>query len=111
MYDETVYIKLMAEFTSSGVWNMLGSNVEVEDFDLAPEIVARIKKWCEWYETNESYRYNDEEDGVDPFDYAAFAKEGLNIARHIKAAHPDWTVMYFDEWRFKNHLEASYEVK
>ena len=57
-----------------------------------PGLVTRIRAWQETYEAS------DPDDSPD-FDWTAFDAEGWSIARDVKAALPDWTVIYFDEAR------------
>ena len=107
MKDPEVYIKIMAEQGgASPVWNINGSNMEIEDYPLAPEIARRLQEW------NAKYAAFDFFNDGDLFNYEGFAKEGEQIARHIKAAHPDWQVMYFNESNFNgNYKHPLVEIK
>lgn len=110
MYDEDehLYVKVMAEFCSSGLWNEQHANTDESEYGLSPEILARLDAWQGWYDRdNKSYCTDPEED---VFPYEAFAKEGEMIARHIKAANPQWRVWYFNEHRYQNDL-GSYEYE
>lgn len=112
MEDKEVYVKVMADYCSSGLWNINGAHVEQDAYDLSPEILARLNKWNDWYETNDSWMCDNEDRR--PFDTRMFALEGEQIARHIKAAHPDWTVWYFNEYHSEQQLprdQQSYEIK
>jgi hypothetical protein len=53
------------------------------------------------------------------FDFVAFAREGLELAKAVKRALPDWTVLYWDDsfdWflarepRSYNPARSEYEV-
>lgn len=110
MYDDVTYVKVMAEYCSSGLWNEHGANTCEDEYGLSPELLERLDKWQGWYDRdNKSYCTEPDED---TFPYEAFAKEGEMIARHIKAANPTWTVMYFNEHRYQNDLSNYvYEIK
>jgi hypothetical protein len=87
------WVKVMAEYTSTGLWDSRGTNVEESFVPMSPSLQARLNAWCVWYENNDDYL----PESTGEFDYAGFSAEGLAIARAIKAELPDWTVVYFDE--------------
>lgn len=98
MADDVKYVKFMPEYTSTGVWNIGGANIEISDVPLSPELTLRLEAWNAWYDHNDSWRCD--EGYVRTFPLKAFSDEGEQIARHFKAAHPDWTVRYFNEYMF-----------
>jgi hypothetical protein len=87
----------MCDVCADGVWDVEGASSCADDLPITLALVARIRAWQDWYD-----RDYDEEDG--PFDRAAFAAEGLAIARAVKAELPDWTVLYLDEAKLHRHL-------
>lgn len=105
-----MYVKIMPEFCSDGTWNELGASTSMDEYGFAPEILVRLKKWNAQYD-REMKTHGDE---PDVFPYEAFAEEGEQIARHIKATHPEWTVLYWNEYLF--HIgaprgEQTYEIE
>lgn len=113
MYEDVTYVLVMAEFCSSGLWNEQNANTDESGYGLSEEILKRLDAWQGWYDRdNKSYACDAV--GEDTFPYEAFAKEGEMIARHIKAANPTWTVMYFNEYHFQLNQPGKprkYEIK
>lgn len=109
MDEDSVYVKVMADYLSTGLWNQYGTNVDVDVYNLSPEIVHRLAKWQARFDKECLI----EDEGA--FDYDSFSKEGELIARHIKAMHPSWTVMYYNEAQFIAHAGEGrpfvYEIK
>lgn len=87
------WVKVMADYSSSGLWNSNGANADVDFVPMSAALRARLDAWCLWYEKNEDYLGTPDSD----FDYVSFCAEGLAVAKAIKAELPDWTVVYFDE--------------
>lgn len=93
---ERKYVKVMADYCSTGLWNKDGINMDVAFYTLSPPTVNALRDWCLWYEKNDDYMPEGQRKRP-PFDIEAFATEGLRVAKMIKADLPDYTVMYFDE--------------
>jgi len=92
------YLRVMADYSSTGLWNKDGSNVDVGDYALSPETVKALSDWCDLYETNDDYL--EESDRKHPmFDLQAFSAQGLDVAKAIKRDLPDYNVIYFDEFK------------
>jgi hypothetical protein len=98
------FVKVMADHTSTGLWDSQGVSEETSFVPMSAPLLARLGAWCVWYETNEDYKSPDERRAE--FDYAGFSAEGLAIAKAIKAELPDWTVVYFDEAKMRQHMEG-----
>jgi len=97
------YVKLMADYCSSGVWESNGIMMSIDDLPVSDTLKMTISDWVRYYETNDSYLG---EDGYgDLFDVQQFSEQGLNIAKAIKQELPEWRVMYYDERVFAEHYK------
>lgn len=99
--------RIMADYSSSGLWDGDGVMASPDEFNLPPEIIKKLEKWCQWFEHNDAYL----EDPKNNFDYVGFTKQGLEIAKEIKSFLGDeYTVLYFDESkaRFADGKPRSY---
>lgn len=84
------YVKLMADYCASGVWNREGVNVDIDSIPLPYWLKQMITDWVALYD-RESF---DDKN----FDYAKFSKDGYALAVKMKQNLPaDWEVFYFDE--------------
>lgn len=100
------YLKVMADYSSTGLWNEEGLNVEVENYPLSQETVRALKIWTRLYERNDNYL--DSADRKLPmFDLKTFSKQGFKVALMIKNDLPDYQIEYFDEYMFENMDEYS----
>lgn len=104
------YVKIMADYASDGVWAKDGCSVPATWLPVSNGLLDRLAKWCQWYEDSEFYMPSDGR--KEPFDVAAFTKEGLAIAKAVKSELPSWTVEFFDEERAQREpaLDYLYEV-
>jgi hypothetical protein len=97
MFDTPEYLKVMADYCSTGLWDEDGINVEVENFKLSPLTIRTLKDWCNLYEENDDYL-----DPLDrrfpPFDLKSFSEQGLIVAKMIKRDLPDYMIIYFDDY-------------
>ncbi len=93
------WVRIMADYGAEGIWDKRGFSREPESIPLSSELSARVYAWQDWYD-RECTDYLPE----NQLDVVAFAAEGLAIAHAVKAALPDWTVIYLDEARFKEFL-------
>ena len=89
------WIKLMAVVGVEGVWNRAGFACTTDDLEIPADLKNDICAWAD--------RYSAEcEDGLPdprPFPRGLNSAEGRLLAHRLKAALPDWTVMYFDDAR------------
>jgi hypothetical protein len=104
MSDPDKWVRVMADYSSDGLWERDGCMMGREDLPISPELAARHEAWCRWYEDSEFFMAESER--TRPFDLAAFSAEGLSIAKAIKAELPDWTVIYFDEGKAQPYRES-----
>lgn len=92
------WVRIMCDYSCDGVWDIEGRACGAEDLPISPSLIARIRRWQAHYEAIED-AVDAEGRSYRECDWTAFSQEGLAIARAVKAALPDWTVIYFDEAR------------
>ena len=100
------YVRLMADFCSSAVWDENGTNIDIDDVPMHFWLKSMITQWQAWYD-REGF---DE----DTFDVKTFSKHGYALAVKLKQNLPDWTVIYFDEekvWEQRPRSEYYIEIK
>jgi hypothetical protein len=84
------WVRLLADTSAHGVWSKDGYCCRAEDLPVSSGLIDRIQHWQNWYDAYEN------EWGLFKGDVEAFAVEGLALAKAVKAALPDWTVVYWD---------------
>lgn len=101
------WVRIMADTAAEGVWDCRGTSGCADELPIPADLVERLLRWQVWYDRSEA-----DEGGFDPaFDLDAFSAEGLAIAHAIKAALPDWTVLYFDEARCQQARAARWDER
>lgn len=111
------YVKLMADYCSSGIWNKLGQSLDLDSIPLSNRLKTEITVWVEYYDKFSPDHLPEESvDLKNAFDYKSFSLVGLVLADKIKQELPGWTVVYFDDSKvnddplqFRNEYE--YEIK
>lgn len=93
------WVRIMALFGSEGVWQMDGTEGMLDDLPVPAALRDRIEAWQSHYD-----EHDDMDEDAPDLDVERFAAEGLAIARAVKAALPDWTVVYHDEARARRGL-------
>lgn len=99
------YVRLMADYCSSGVWDEDGVNVSLNSLPIHFWLKTMITEW--------QAKYDREAFDNDKFDVETFAKHGYALAVKLKQNLPDWTVMYYDEaasWENKPRSEFLKEI-
>ena len=86
------WVRIMAVYGSEGVWQMDGTEGVLDDLPVPVSLRDRLDAWQSVYD-----EHDDMDDDAPKLDAERFAAEGLAIARAVKAALPDWRVIYFDE--------------
>ena len=86
------WLRIMAVYGSEGVWQMDGTEGMLDDLPVSKALRDRLDAWQAIYD-----EHDDMDEDAPKLDLNAFAAEGLAIARTVKAALPDWTVIYHDE--------------
>lgn len=88
------WVRIMAVYGSEGVWQMDGTEGVLDDLPVPRALRDRLDAWQAVYDD-----HDDMDEAAPKLDVARFAAEGLAIARAVKAALPEWTVVYHDESR------------
>lgn len=89
------YIKLMADYCSTGLWSKDGTVLELADLPISPELGTAITKWVQWYDVhNKDYLPLDERA---EFPLQDFSNVGKELATKLKTEMPQTQVFYFDE--------------
>lgn len=90
------YIKLMAEYCSSGLWDENGFCLDIDSLPIHFWLKRMIGDWQAEYDrlsfsTVEGIPY-----GAN-FDIESFSKRGYALAIKLKQNLPDWEIEYYDE--------------
>jgi hypothetical protein len=89
-------VRIVADYCSKG-YQLLDAGARAEgELRISDELRSRLTDWNDRYEDNCHPRDYEDITGT-TFDFIAFAKEGLEIARAVKRELPGWTVVYWDE--------------
>jgi hypothetical protein len=85
------WVRLMWDYDSDGIWDIDGRGCSVDDLPIPQHLRRMILGWAAW---------SDFPPGSGPesdwFDHKAHSAFGWFIARLLKRALPDWSVVYFD---------------
>lgn len=87
-----MFVKLMADYSSDGVWNAGGAMMDRESLPISQDLKDAIGRWCIDYESSQFYL--GPEDRTVTFDTVAFNARGQELARQLVRELPDWTVGY-----------------
>lgn len=90
------WVRIMCDFLADGIWDKEGCCCSANDLPVPSELIERIREWQKRYDY-EAPTPADEDYVPFSFDDRSFSVEGLLIAKEVKAALPDWKVIYFDE--------------
>jgi len=95
-------VRVMADYCSSGLWDADGVSMSLDDVPMSAGLKSRLTDWCAAYDTMVDDAMSKESvmDWVEDF-----SKQGLLIAKALKAEQPSWKVMYFDEAALTKHLD------
>jgi len=89
-------VRIVADYCSNG-YQLLDGDARAEgELRISDGLRSRLSDWNDRYEDNCHPRDYEDVTGM-KFDFVAFAKEGLEIARAVKRELPGWTVVYWDE--------------
>lgn len=83
-FAETKWVRIMNDYSASGVWGKDGAAYEPSDLPLPADLQDQILAWAEEWEAEET-------------SVGEMTNKGLAIAKAVKAELPDWTVVFFDE--------------
>jgi hypothetical protein len=89
------FIKVMLDYCSDGLWDIHGASVSISSVTKNKKTIQLIRKWQDDFERRQ-YDAEYKEDEL-----LKSNLEGLLICMHLKAEHPDWTIVFFDDGYFK----------
>lgn len=115
--DPAKWVRVMGDYCSSGIWHWEGHEMDPDDLPVPDDIKARLANWAARY-----FSWTDSWCAGDPDNFARmrehdrllrlYSDEGRAIARSIKSALPEWTVVYFDEDLSGRHMiRAKYQFE
>ena len=111
-------VRIVADYCSKGYQFLDGEAQLRGDLGISEALATRLSAWNDHYEAN-CHPVDYEDVCGMRFDFIAFAKEGLEIAKAVKREIPGWKVTYWDEaldWylardlRNYNPAGAEYEI-
>ncbi|MDE2577990.1 MAG: hypothetical protein KGL46_04215 [Hyphomicrobiales bacterium] len=99
MNDEDIlnrekWVRVMCDYYAEGVWDAAGRACSAQNLPVSQDIRNMLLGWQAWFDWHDPAPPSAR---VGQFDHAAHNAFGLFIARRIKEALPDWTVVFFDE--------------
>lgn len=89
-------VRIVADYCSRGYQLLDDAARAAGDLDISDQLRDRLRAWNDRYEDG-CHPLDYEDVGGARFDFVAFAKDGLEIAKAVKRELPDWTVTYWDE--------------
>jgi hypothetical protein len=90
------YLRVMADYSSTGLWDDRGYNVDPEDYELSELTLLALQLWCRWYEYNDNcLDLNERQTPL--FDLDEFVEAGKAVAQMVKRDLPDFKVVYYNE--------------
>lgn len=97
------YIKVMADYCSTGLWNDEGECIRAEDFLLSLDTIRKLEAWCSAYEKSPGYWSNDEEWSDEEYVDAVnkISDDGYLIALAIQEDLPTFQIDYMSERTLK----------
>jgi hypothetical protein len=95
-------VKIVAEEDGPGYWLADAEARRFGTLPVAAELRDRLAAWNDWFSADcDAAALADPTAGR--FDVIAFSNQGFRLAKAVKRALPDWTVLYWDEaldWRY-----------
>lgn len=108
---EEKWVRVMFDYSSSGIWEKSGCMMDDEDLPVTLELRERISKWVRLYDSHAWEAQSLSQNLEDEIDFSdeTFTRldeltklceddfnEGVKIAIEIKSQLPDWTVKIFN---------------
>ncbi len=93
--DPAKYVKLMADYSSDGVWASSGAMMDRDSLPIGQDLKDAIERWCLDYEKSQFYLSPD--DRTVDFDVTSFNARGEELAKQLSRELPGWTVVHFPE--------------
>ncbi|GAB6968149.1 hypothetical protein JCM25156A_21860 [Komagataeibacter kakiaceti JCM 25156] len=114
--EKDKWVRIMGVYGDESVlWDRKGVGRCLDELPIIPQLRDHLARWGKSYRERDEYSEEEWLHLEPPFDIERYAAEGLVLARAVKAALPDWTVIYFDVSKvdYKNSLPRhvfEYEV-
>jgi len=89
------YVKLMADYSSSGLWDINGVMMDSTSLPISETLRSAIDAWCGDYEDSQFFLAPPDRDVV--FDRITFNQAGAMLAERIQNELPLWTVVHRPE--------------
>ncbi len=86
------WVRIMCDTLCFGVWDRKGRSCDVDCLPVTQDLRDRLLEWQDHYNLLDDAVFEGE-----TVDWREFSTEGLQVARDVKEALPDWTVIYHDE--------------
>jgi hypothetical protein len=111
-------VRIVADYCSRGYQLLDEAARAAGELAIPDALEERLRAWNDYYDSHYDPRAFDDPSGI-PFDFVAFAREGLAIAKAVKRELPHWTVIYRDvafDWymardpRSYDPKKAEYEI-
>ena len=90
LLEKHKYIKIQADYFSTGIWNANGDNAEVEQATSDSELNQKISLWQAEFDKNDPFTPMTDEELV------IHMNEGLKIGKLLKEEHPTWHIALFN---------------
>jgi hypothetical protein len=110
-----VKIKVMADYNSTGIWNVDdgGIMLEFDELEVSDALQARIRAWCRIYDES-MFLHDDTWEGGSKVDTTVIDwinNESLYIGRELKISNPDDHVEVWIETHDEGKLSGILKVR
>lgn len=102
LLEKHKYVKIQADYFSTGIWNANGDNVPVEHATDNTDLSARINAWQAEFDKNDPFTAMTDEEVI------IHMNEGLEIGKLLKEEHPSWHVALFNT---NNYFKGALDKK
>jgi hypothetical protein len=92
---QTLYVKLMADYCSDGIWSESGSMMTLEELPISEQLLTDIHQWTIDYEASQFYLSPHER--TRDFDTQAFNARGAQLAQRLSVELKSWRVEFRPE--------------
>lgn len=115
--DPHKWVRVMGDYGSSGIWHWEGYEMDPDDLPVPDDLKAKLADWAlRYFSWTDSWHDGASDNFAriqdDDRELRIYSDEGLAIARAIKGALQEWTVVYFDEELSGRHaIRAKYQFE
>ena len=100
------YVKLMADYCADCVWDRNGASIHIDSLPIPFWLKSTILQWGQEYDASFDEMLHGE------FNYKKFSQDGYALAKKLKHYLPDWTIIYFDEYKaFEAQKMQEYRIE